>query len=204
MSPLPPTSPPWAFPHPDFPSVHPCAPSPHLQAVQMAKAGLKAIYLSGWQVAAENNTAGATYPDQSLYPVNSVPVLVKRINNVSEAVGWAGRCRQAGGRAARSLQRAARQCSPSPSLAPSPACRPVPRACPPPRCCCCCCCYPDAACRPCSAPTRLSAPRARSPATTSCPSSPTQVWGPACLLGQTSWPSAVLLERPCSVSAFAL
>lgn len=51
------------------------------QAVQMAKAGLKAIYLSGWQVAAENNTAGATYPDQSLYPVNSVPVLVKRINN---------------------------------------------------------------------------------------------------------------------------
>ncbi|PSC74855.1 Isocitrate lyase [Micractinium conductrix] len=51
------------------------------QAVQMAKAGLKAIYLSGWQVAAESNTAGATYPDQSLYPVNSVPVLVKRINN---------------------------------------------------------------------------------------------------------------------------
>ena len=48
----------------------------------MAKAGLKAIYLSGWQVAAESNTAGATYPDQSLYPVNSVPVLVKRINNV--------------------------------------------------------------------------------------------------------------------------
>lgn len=47
----------------------------------MAKAGLKAIYLSGWQVAAENNTALATYPDQSLYPVNSVPVLVKRINN---------------------------------------------------------------------------------------------------------------------------
>lgn len=51
------------------------------QAVQMAKAGLKAIYLSGWQVAAENNTAGQTYPDQSLYPVNSVPTLVKRINN---------------------------------------------------------------------------------------------------------------------------
>lgn len=52
-----------------------------LQAVQMAKAGLKAIYLSGWQVAAESNTAFATYPDQSLYPVNSVPTLVKRINN---------------------------------------------------------------------------------------------------------------------------
>ncbi|KAL4856745.1 Isocitrate lyase [Chlorella vulgaris] len=51
------------------------------QAVQMAKAGLKAIYLSGWQVAAETNTAGSTYPDQSLYPVNSVPELVKRINN---------------------------------------------------------------------------------------------------------------------------
>jgi isocitrate lyase len=47
----------------------------------MAKAGLKAIYLSGWQVAAEANTAGQTYPDQSLYPVNSVPALVKRINN---------------------------------------------------------------------------------------------------------------------------
>lgn len=47
----------------------------------MAKAGLKAIYLSGWQVAAEANTAGHTYPDQSLYPVNSVPVVVKRINN---------------------------------------------------------------------------------------------------------------------------
>ena len=43
------------------------------QAVQHAKAGLKAIYLSGWQVAAANNTALQTYPDQSLYPVNSVP-----------------------------------------------------------------------------------------------------------------------------------
>ncbi|KAG7666699.1 putative Isocitrate lyase [Nannochloris sp. 'desiccata'] len=50
------------------------------QAVQMAKAGLKAIYLSGWQVAAEANTASETYPDQSLYPVDSVPVVVKRIN----------------------------------------------------------------------------------------------------------------------------
>lgn len=59
----------------------PCSPLPTPQAVQMAKAGLKAIYLSGWQVAAESNTAGATYPDQSLYPVNSVPTLVKRINN---------------------------------------------------------------------------------------------------------------------------
>lgn len=51
------------------------------QAVQMAKAGLKAIYLSGWQVAADGNLAGHTYPDQSLYPSNSVPALVKRLNN---------------------------------------------------------------------------------------------------------------------------
>ena len=50
-------------------------------AVQHAKAGLKAIYLSGWQVAAANNTANTTYPDQSLYPVNSVPNVVKGINN---------------------------------------------------------------------------------------------------------------------------
>jgi isocitrate lyase len=50
------------------------------QAVQMAKAGLQAIYCSGWQVAADANTSGQTYPDQSLYPVNSVPNLVKRIN----------------------------------------------------------------------------------------------------------------------------
>ena len=51
------------------------------QAVQMAKAGLKAIYLSGWQVAGDNNLAGQTYPDQSLYPANSAPKLVERINN---------------------------------------------------------------------------------------------------------------------------
>src|SRR5690606_5915238 len=51
------------------------------QAVQMVRAGLEAIYLSGWQVAADGNTAGHTYPDQSLYPVNSVPALVRRINN---------------------------------------------------------------------------------------------------------------------------
>ena len=51
------------------------------QAVQHAKAGLKAIYLSGWQVAAANNTALQTYPDQSLYPVDSVPKVVKGINN---------------------------------------------------------------------------------------------------------------------------
>ena len=51
------------------------------QAVQMAKAGLEAIYLSGWQVAADANLAGHTYPDQSLYPANSVPAVVRRINN---------------------------------------------------------------------------------------------------------------------------
>jgi len=50
------------------------------QAVQMVQAGLKAIYMSGWQVAGDNNTAGETYPDQSLYPVDSVPMLVRRIN----------------------------------------------------------------------------------------------------------------------------
>jgi isocitrate lyase len=50
------------------------------QAVQMVRAGLKAIYLSGWQVAADGNTAGATYPDQSLYPSNSGPELCRRIN----------------------------------------------------------------------------------------------------------------------------
>lgn len=51
------------------------------QAVEMAKAGLKAIYLSGWQVAGDGNSAAETYPDQSLYPYDSVPKMVKRINN---------------------------------------------------------------------------------------------------------------------------
>ncbi|HHB90816.1 MAG TPA: isocitrate lyase [Anaerolineae bacterium] len=50
------------------------------QAVQMVEAGLRAIYVSGWQTAADNNTAYETYPDQSLYPVNSMPMLVRRIN----------------------------------------------------------------------------------------------------------------------------
>lgn len=52
-----------------------------LQAVQQVQAGLQAIYLSGWQVAADANHAGHTYPDQSLYPANSVPAMVRRINN---------------------------------------------------------------------------------------------------------------------------
>jgi len=51
------------------------------QAIQMVKAGLKAIYVSGWQVAADANEAGQMYPDQSLYPSDSVPALVRRINN---------------------------------------------------------------------------------------------------------------------------
>ncbi len=62
------------------------------QAVQMVKAGLKAIYLSGWQVAADANLAGHTYPDQSLYPVNSAPALVRRINNAllrADQIHWA-------------------------------------------------------------------------------------------------------------------
>ena len=51
------------------------------QAMQQVRAGLKAIYLSGWQVAADGNEAGTMYPDQSLYPANSVPAMVKRINS---------------------------------------------------------------------------------------------------------------------------
>ncbi len=62
------------------------------QAVQMVKAGLPAIYLSGWQVAADANLAGHTYPDQSLYPADSVPALVRRINNAlhrADQIHWA-------------------------------------------------------------------------------------------------------------------
>ena len=51
------------------------------QAVQIVQAGLKSIYVSGWQVAGDMNTAQRAYPDQSLYPVDSVPTLVRRINN---------------------------------------------------------------------------------------------------------------------------
>ena len=61
------------------------------QAVQMVKAGLEAIYLSGWQVAADGNLSGATYPDQSLYPANSAPTLVKRINSAlmrADQIDW--------------------------------------------------------------------------------------------------------------------
>jgi len=68
------------------------------QAVQMVRAGLQAIYVSGWQVAAEGNTAGQMYPDQSLYPVDSVPNLIRRINaalqradQIDHAEGSSGR-----------------------------------------------------------------------------------------------------------------
>jgi isocitrate lyase len=61
------------------------------QAVQQVRAGLKSIYLSGWQVAADANLAGHTYPDQSLYPANSVPQVVRRINNAllrADQITW--------------------------------------------------------------------------------------------------------------------
>jgi isocitrate lyase len=62
------------------------------QAVQMVKAGLDAIYLSGWQVAADGNLAGEVYPDQSLYPANSAPALVRRLNSAlrrADQIEWA-------------------------------------------------------------------------------------------------------------------
>jgi isocitrate lyase len=61
------------------------------QAMQQAKAGLKAVYLSGWQVAGDANLAGEMYPDQSLYPANSVPMVVRRINNTftrADQIQW--------------------------------------------------------------------------------------------------------------------
>ncbi len=67
------------------------------QAVQMVKAGLQAIYLSGWQVAADANLAAQTYPDQSLYPSNSVPTLVRRLNNAlsrADQIEWTENERQ--------------------------------------------------------------------------------------------------------------
>ncbi|MDT0631536.1 isocitrate lyase [Rubrivirga sp. S365] len=64
------------------------------QAVQQVKAGLEAVYLSGWQVAADANLAGDVYPDQSLYPANSVPTVVERINNAllrADQIAWSER-----------------------------------------------------------------------------------------------------------------
>src|SRR5713226_7156237 len=62
------------------------------QAVQMVRAGLKSIYVSGWQVAGDANLGESTYPDQSLYPANSVPAVVRRINNAlrrADQIQWA-------------------------------------------------------------------------------------------------------------------
>ncbi len=70
----------WDLMHSDRPYVRALGALTGNQAVQQVKAGLEAIYLSGWQVAADANIAGQMYPDQSLYPVNSVPHVVKRIN----------------------------------------------------------------------------------------------------------------------------
>src|SRR3990172_7711891 len=61
------------------------------QAIQIVEAGLKAVYCSGWQVAGDANTAETMYPDQSLYPVDSVPALVRRINNAllrTDEIHW--------------------------------------------------------------------------------------------------------------------
>jgi isocitrate lyase len=73
----------WSLLHSE-PYVHSLGAMTGGQAMQMVRAGLKAIYCSGWQVAADANTSGNVYPDQSLYPANSVPALVKRINQALE------------------------------------------------------------------------------------------------------------------------
>ena len=67
------------------------------QAMQQVKAGLKAIYLSGWQVAGDANSNGEMYPDQSLYAVDSVPKVVKRINSTfqrADQIQWRGLCQR--------------------------------------------------------------------------------------------------------------
>jgi isocitrate lyase len=70
----------WELLHHE-PYVHALGAQTGAQAVQQVQAGLRAIYVSGWQVAGDANTAGQTYPDQSLYPADAVPTLVRRINN---------------------------------------------------------------------------------------------------------------------------
>ena len=80
----------WKLLHTE-PFVHTLGALTGNQAMQQVKAGLKAIYLSGWQVAADANLAGEMYPDQSLYPANSVPMVVKRINNAfarADQIQW--------------------------------------------------------------------------------------------------------------------
>ncbi len=87
----------WLLLH-ERPYVHALGALTGGQAVQMVKAGLEAIYLSGWQVAADANTAGQTYPDQSLYPADAVPAVVRRLNRalqradqIEKAEGRVGR-----------------------------------------------------------------------------------------------------------------
>jgi isocitrate lyase len=80
----------WSLLH-DEPFVNALGALTGNQAMQQVKAGLKAIYLSGWQVAGDANIAGEMYPDQSLYPANSVPLVVKRINNTfqrADQIQW--------------------------------------------------------------------------------------------------------------------
>ncbi|MFM0051806.1 isocitrate lyase [Caballeronia grimmiae] len=80
----------WSLIH-DEPFVNALGALTGNQAMQQVKAGLKAIYLSGWQVAGDANIAGEMYPDQSLYPANSVPLVVKRINNTftrADQIQW--------------------------------------------------------------------------------------------------------------------
>ena len=81
----------WKMVHRDGDAVRALGAMTGGQAVQMAKAGLEAIYLSGWQVAGDANLADQVYPDQSLYPANSAPALVRRINNAlrrADQIHW--------------------------------------------------------------------------------------------------------------------
>jgi isocitrate lyase len=81
----------WRLLH-EQPYVHALGAITGGQAVQMVRGGLRAIYLSGWQVAADGNLAGSVYPDQSLYPSNSVPAMVRRLNNAllrADRIEWA-------------------------------------------------------------------------------------------------------------------
>ena len=76
----------WRYLH-ELPFVNALGALTGNQAMQQVRAGLKAIYLSGWQVAGDANLAGEMYPDQSLYPADSVPAVVRRINNTLPARG---------------------------------------------------------------------------------------------------------------------
>ena len=93
------------------------------QAVQQVKAGLKAIYLSGWQVAGDANLGETTYPDQSLYPANSVPAVVRRINNAlrrADQIHWVENEQSAEGKHALTELARKSDAAPAPAL-PAPA-----------------------------------------------------------------------------------